>query len=60
MHSKNLDEMWKIIKSTTYKTRQTISISNLFTNTDETPTGVNDIADVLNNFFANIGSNLSK
>ena len=59
MHSKNLNEIWKIIKTITYKNRQNISIPNLFKNADETPIGEHDIADALNNFFTNIGSNLS-
>ena len=59
MHSKNLNEIWKIIKTITYKNRQNISIPNLSKNADETPIGEHDIADALNNFFTNIGSNLS-
>ena len=60
MYSKNLNEIWKIIKTITYKNRQSISIPNSFKNADETPIGEHDIADAFNNFFTNIGSNLSK
>ena len=60
MYSKNLNEIWKIIKTITYKNRQSISIPNSFMNADETPIGKHDIADAFNNFFTNIGSNLSK
>ena len=60
MHSKNLNEIWKIIKSTTYKNRQSISIPNSFKNADETPIGEHDIADAINIFFCNTGSNVSK
>ena len=60
MHSKNLNETWKIIKTVTYKIRQNISFPNSFKNADETPIGEHDIADALNNFSTNIGSNLSK
>ena len=58
--SKNLNEIWKIIKTITYKNRRSISIPNSFYNADETPIGEHDIADAFNNFFTNIGSNLSK
>ena len=51
MHSENINEIWKIIKTITYRNRQTISIHNLFQNADETPTCVHDIADALNKFF---------
>ena len=60
MYSNNLNEIWKIIKTITYQNRQSISIPNSFKNADETPIGEHDIADALNNFFANIGLNLSK
>ena len=60
MHSKNLNEIWKIIKTIIYKNRQNIRIPNSFKNADETPIGEHDIADALSNFFTNIGSNLSK
>ena len=60
MHSRNLNEKWKIIKNITYKNRQDISIPNSCKNADETPIGEHDIADAFNNFFTNIGSNLSK
>ena len=60
MHSKNLNEIWKIIKTITYKNRRSISILNSFKNADETPIGEPDIADALNKFFTNIGINLSK
>ena len=60
MHSKYLNEIWEIIKTITYKNRQSISIPNSFKNADETPIGVYDIADAFNNFFTTIGSNLSK
>ena len=59
MYSKNLNEIWKIIKTITYKNRQNISIPNLFKNAGETPIGEYDIADAFNNLFTNIGSNLS-
>ena len=42
MYSKNLNEIWKIIKTITYKNRQNISIPNLFQNAGETPIGEND------------------
>ena len=51
MYSKNLNEIWKITKTITYKNRQSISIQHLFKNYDETQTGENDIADAPNNFF---------
>ena len=60
MHSKNLNEIWKTIKTITYKNRQSISIPNSSMNADETPIGEHDIADAVNNIFSNIGSNLSK
>ena len=41
-----LNKIWKIIKTITFKNRQTISIPNSFKNADETPTGKHDIADV--------------
>ena len=60
MHSKNLNEIWEITKTITYKNRQSISIPNSFKNADETPIGEHDIADAFNNFFTNIGLILSK
>ena len=51
MYSKNLNEIWKIIKTITYKNRQSISIPNSSKNADETPIGEHDIADALNNFL---------
>ena len=60
MYSKNLNEIWKIIKTITNKNRQSISILNSSKNADETPIGEHDIADALNNYFTNSGSNLSK
>ena len=59
-YSKNLNEMWKINKTITYKNRQSISIPNSIKNADETPIGEHDIVDALNKFSNNIGSNLSK
>ena len=59
MHSKNLNEIWEIVKTITCKNRQCIIIPNSFKNAGETPTGEHDIADG-HNFFTNIGSNLSK
>ena len=60
MYSKNLNEIWKIIKTITYKNRQSISIPNSFKNADERPIGDHDIADDFNNVLYNICSNLSK
>ena len=57
MHSKNINEIWKKIKTITYENRQTISIS-IFRNFDGTPIGERDIAYAFNNFFTNIDSNL--
>ena len=54
-----MNEIWKIIKTITYKNRQNISIPNLFKNVDETPIGEHDIADAFNNLFTNNCSNLS-
>ena len=51
MHSKNLNEIWKIIKTITYRNRQNISIPNSFKNANETPIGEHDIADALSNFL---------
>ena len=51
MYSKNLNEIWKIIKAITYENKQSISIPNSFKNADETPMGDHDIADAFNNFF---------
>ena len=45
IHSENLNEIWKIIKTITYENRQSISIPNSFKNADETPIGKHDIAD---------------
>ena len=50
MHSKNLNEIWKIIKTITYKNRQSISIPNSFKNADETPIGEHE-TDAFNNFL---------
>ena len=50
MHSKNFNEIWKIIKTITYKNRQSISIPNSLKNADETPIGEHDIADAFNKF----------
>ena len=58
LYSKNINEIWEIIKTVTYINRQTINIPNLFKNADVTPTDEHDIADAFNNFFTNIGSNL--
>ena len=60
MYIKNLNEIWKIIKTITYENRQAISIQNLFMNADETPIGEHDMAYAFNKFCSNIGSNLSK
>ena len=60
MYSKNLNEIWKIIKTITYRNRQSISIPNSFKNADETPIGIHDIADAFNKFFTDIGLSLSK
>ena len=51
MYSRNLNEIWKIIKTITYKNRQSISIPNSFKNADVIPICEHDIADALNTFL---------